>query len=69
MCLVALQDPGLTVFPTHRLSRGLDDEQRQALRAAIERDWEAAPVDAGALEPTGDGPSASATTTPTTGAR
>ena len=23
MCLVALQDPGLTVFPTHRLVRGL----------------------------------------------
>ena len=23
MCLVALQDPGLTVFPTHRLLRGL----------------------------------------------
>ena len=25
MCLVALQDPGLTVFPTHRLLSGLDD--------------------------------------------
>ena len=28
MCLVALQDPGLTVFPTHRLITGLDDAKR-----------------------------------------
>jgi uncharacterized protein (DUF1015 family) len=34
MCLVALQDPGLTVFPTHRLIRGLDDDER---RAALQR--------------------------------
>src|SRR5215208_4451808 len=26
MCLVALQDPGLTVFPTHRLLTGLKDD-------------------------------------------
>jgi uncharacterized protein (DUF1015 family) len=56
MCLVALQDPGLTVFPTHRLVSGLDQARREALRAAIERDWEAAPVEPGALEPEGDGP-------------
>jgi uncharacterized protein (DUF1015 family) len=55
MCLVALQDPGLTVFPTHRLISGLDQGRREALRAAIERDWEVAPVDAAELEPTGDG--------------
>jgi uncharacterized protein (DUF1015 family) len=54
MCLVALQDPGLTVFPTHRLLTRIDD--RESLRATIERDFEVAPVDAGALEPTGDGP-------------
>jgi uncharacterized protein (DUF1015 family) len=35
MCLVALQDPGLTVFPTHRLVRGLDDARRAALADAI----------------------------------
>ena len=54
MCLVALQDPGLTVFPTHRLLTGLDDERREALRAAIERDWDArAEVDRRAtLQPT-----------------
>jgi len=39
MCLVALEDPGLTVFPTHRLIRGLDEKRRTALRAALERDF------------------------------
>ncbi len=56
MCLVALQDPGLTVFPTHRLITGLDDAKRAALREAIERDWESTPIDPADLEPTGDGP-------------
>jgi uncharacterized protein (DUF1015 family) len=56
MCLVALQDPGLTVFPTHRLLRGLDRGRREALRSAVERDWDAAPVEADALEPAGDVP-------------
>jgi uncharacterized protein (DUF1015 family) len=51
MCLVALQDPGLTVFPTHRLLHGLDAGAREALRAAIERDWDAEPVNASELEP------------------
>ena len=40
MCLVALEDPGLTIFPTHRLVRGLDSERQQALRALLERDFE-----------------------------
>ena len=39
MCLVALQDPGLTVFPTHRLLTGLDGERRESLRATIQRDF------------------------------
>ena len=56
MCLVALQDPGLTIFPTHRLISGLDDQRREALRAAIERDWEVTPVELDDLEPSGDGP-------------
>ena len=51
MCLVALQDPGLTVFPTHRLLTALDDDQRVALREAIKRDWEMAEVSADALQP------------------
>jgi hypothetical protein len=37
--LVALRDPGLTIFPTHRLLTGLDDARRTALREAIARDW------------------------------
>lgn len=42
MDLVALEDPGLTVFPTHRLVTGLaDDPERAAgLRAEIERCFE-----------------------------
>ena len=56
MCLVALQDPGLTVFPTHRLLTTLDGPRRESLRDTIERDFEAAEVADGGLEPTGDGP-------------
>jgi uncharacterized protein (DUF1015 family) len=37
MCLVALQDPGLAVFPTHRLVRV---EDREALRQTIESEFE-----------------------------
>ncbi len=40
MCLVALQDPGLTVFPTHRLVRGLDAQRQETLAEAIRRDFE-----------------------------
>ncbi len=40
MCLVALEDPGLTVFPTHRLLRGLRPDQHEALAAAIRRDFD-----------------------------
>jgi uncharacterized protein (DUF1015 family) len=51
MCLVALQDPGLTVFPTHRLLTSLRDDQRVALREAIKRDWEMAEISADELQP------------------
>jgi uncharacterized protein (DUF1015 family) len=44
MCLVALEDPGLTVFPTHRLVRGLDSARLQALAKALRRDFEIAEV-------------------------
>ena len=40
MCLVALEDPGLTVFPTHRLVKGLTSEQHQTLAGAIQRDFD-----------------------------
>ncbi|MGC2375143.1 MAG: DUF1015 domain-containing protein [Solirubrobacteraceae bacterium] len=57
MCLVALEDPGLTVFPTHRLVSGLDRERQEALREALRRDFEIAevPLERIAPEP-GTGP-------------
>ncbi len=57
MCLVALEDPGLTVFPTHRLVRGLDAARWEALEAALGRDFEVAEVPAQELAPQpGTGP-------------
>jgi uncharacterized protein (DUF1015 family) len=53
MCLVALQDPGLTVFPTHRLVIGLDDAGRAALAEALARDWTSEPTDTLEPEPSG----------------
>jgi uncharacterized protein (DUF1015 family) len=50
-CLVALQDPGLTVFPTHRLLNGLDAETREALRDEVLRDWEVTETTLEELEP------------------
>jgi uncharacterized protein (DUF1015 family) len=51
MCLVALEDPGLTVFPTHRLVRDLNDQQRAALEAAIARDFDVTEVPASEVAP------------------
>ena len=52
MLLCSLSDPGLTIFPTHRLVRG----DRDAIRSALERDFELEPIDAADLEPPpGDG--------------
>jgi uncharacterized protein (DUF1015 family) len=45
MCLVALQDPGLTVFPTHRLVRGLDKARQDALVATIRSNFETVALD------------------------
>ena len=57
MCLVALEDPGLTVFPTHRLVRGLDDARREALEQTLESDFEIRDVEPGeATPPPGRGP-------------
>ena len=49
MCLVALQDPGLTVFPTHRLLTGLDDRRRDALRDTLTGAFDLEPIDADEL--------------------
>jgi uncharacterized protein (DUF1015 family) len=40
MCLVALEDPGLTVFPTHRLLTNLRPDQHETLEEALMRDFE-----------------------------
>jgi uncharacterized protein (DUF1015 family) len=44
MCLVALEDPGLTVFPTHRLVNRLDPARQEALAEALRRDFEVTEV-------------------------
>jgi uncharacterized protein (DUF1015 family) len=52
VCLVALQDPGVTVFPTHRLLRGLQPDQHETLANAIRQDFEIEPLpDRSRLEP------------------
>jgi uncharacterized protein (DUF1015 family) len=57
MCLVALEDPGLTVFPTHRLVRGTSPDQQEALATALRRDWDIEEVGEDELvpAPTADG--------------
>jgi uncharacterized protein (DUF1015 family) len=40
MCLVALEDEGLTVFPTHRLVQGTTPAQQEALAATLRRDFD-----------------------------
>jgi uncharacterized protein (DUF1015 family) len=57
MCLVALEDPGLTVFPTHRLVRGLDRTRQERLRETLRRDFEIVEVPLEQLAPEpGTGP-------------
>ena len=57
MCLVALEDPGLTIFPTHRMVKGLSRERQEALGRALRENFEIAevPVDQ-AAPPAGEGP-------------
>jgi uncharacterized protein (DUF1015 family) len=57
MFLCSLSDPGLTIFPTHRLLTGLDDEQqRNALHATLEHDFDSRTVSEDELEPNADEP-------------
>jgi len=51
MCLVALEDPGLTVFPTHRLIGNLDEDRRRALEQTMERDFDIAEVSVEQIAP------------------
>jgi uncharacterized protein (DUF1015 family) len=53
MYLCPLSDPGLAVFPTHRLLTGLKDDQAKqlAIREALLRDFEVGEVKSDELEP------------------
>jgi uncharacterized protein (DUF1015 family) len=55
MFLCSLQDSGLTIFPTHRLLKGLDENKRQALRTVIEQHFDVSEISADELEPPADG--------------
>ncbi len=57
MCLVALQDEGLTVFPTHRLVNGLknDQEKIEALTATLKATFDIEPIEVEDLVPPGEG--------------
>jgi uncharacterized protein (DUF1015 family) len=53
MFLCSLSDPGLTVYPTHRLLGNLkdDSEKQETLGAALKRDFEVERIEADDLEP------------------
>jgi uncharacterized protein (DUF1015 family) len=53
MCLVSMSDPGLTVFPTHRLVGKLEDDRRARLEEELQRDFDVDEVDARQVVPEG----------------
>ncbi len=55
MFLCSLQDSGLTIFPTHRLLKDLDENKRAALRETIGQRFDVREVGAGELEPPAGG--------------
>jgi uncharacterized protein (DUF1015 family) len=56
MALVSLEDPGLTVFPTHRLLNDLTDEQRERIRAETAEHFELEEVAEDEIVPSPDDP-------------
>jgi uncharacterized protein (DUF1015 family) len=57
MCLVALEDPGLAIFPTHRLIRDTTSHTQEALAGALRESFEITPIEHSELRPPdGDGP-------------
>jgi uncharacterized protein (DUF1015 family) len=57
MCLVALQDRGLTVFPTHRLIKDTTRESQEALAGTLRELFAIEEIDQADLRPPdGDGP-------------
>lgn len=53
MCLVSLEDPGLTVFPTHRLLSDLNPSAYEPLGAGLKELFEVEEVPLGQLDPAG----------------
>jgi uncharacterized protein (DUF1015 family) len=51
MCLVSMSDPGLTVFPTHRLVGKVDEHRRRALEELLEREFKLTEVAPDELAP------------------
>jgi uncharacterized protein (DUF1015 family) len=45
MCLVSMSDPGLTIFPTHRLVKGIDEQRRARLERVLSEEFEASRVE------------------------
>ncbi|MBA2505649.1 MAG: DUF1015 domain-containing protein [Thermoleophilaceae bacterium] len=56
MFLCSLSDPGLTIFPTHRLVSGLTDGKREALRSAIEELFDVSDIPEEELQPASNVP-------------
>ncbi len=58
MLLCSLADPGLAVFPTHRLLTGLKDDtpKQRAIREVLMRDFDVEQVDVEDLAPPSSGP-------------
>jgi uncharacterized protein (DUF1015 family) len=57
MCLVALQDEGLTVFPTHRLVKDTTPQTQEALGTTLRELFDVEEIDQAQLRPPdGDGP-------------
>jgi uncharacterized protein (DUF1015 family) len=54
MCLVSLDDPGLTVFPTHRLLTGLDPSMYEPLGTSLKKLFDVDEVPLEDLDPTGE---------------
>jgi uncharacterized protein (DUF1015 family) len=51
MCLVSMSDPGLAIFPTHRLVGGLDEARRRRLDEALRREFDLTEVSPDQLVP------------------
>jgi uncharacterized protein (DUF1015 family) len=56
MALVSLEDPGLTVFPTHRLLKDLSEDRRGRIRAVATEHFELEEVDRSEIVPAPDEP-------------